>query len=335
MGIIAMASTVLVRDALTTADVVNTVLDPFFRKGVDLTKQNARRALAPIPLNSDVTYIMRKVTSILNKMGFMAVLITKHEENKMLYLTIDVVSMQPDAKPAKVFCVGGFIVTYEEDLMNKNNDASQTEEDGKKLQECVILSVKTPEIAEDIATAANTLFKPFIERRELNTNISSEVRARKTMSYDELMDNLQTIATRFGFCVKLRAVQTEWTIPRLQIEVTKIRANAQAFSVGTVGASVLYLVDKVEPEAVTGEAKQPESNDAHERQVGGTHYQLPIQPIDYIMANGLGYCEANVVKYVSRWKAKGGVQDLRKAIHYLEMLIDAVEKQDESDEPKK
>ena len=111
MGIIAMASTVLVRDALTTADVVNTVLDPFFRKGVDLTKQNARRALAPIPLNSDVTYIMRKVTSILNKMGFMAVLITKHEENKMLYLTIDVVSMQPDAKPAKVFCVGGFIVT--------------------------------------------------------------------------------------------------------------------------------------------------------------------------------------------------------------------------------
>ncbi len=58
-------------------------------------------------------------------------------------------------------------------------------------------------------------------------------------------------------------------------------------------------------------------------QVGGSHYKdMAIQPIDYILGNGLGYCEANVVKYVSRWKVKNGVEDLRKARHYLDILIE-------------
>lgn len=72
--------------------------------------------------------------------------------------------------------------------------------------------------------------------------------------------------------------------------------------------------------------KKPENEAATNKQVGGSHYQLPIQPIEYILANGLGYCEANVVKYVSRWRNKGGIQDLKKAIHYLEMLIEQEEK---------
>lgn len=333
MNMIRLEETTFVRDALTTADVVNTILDPFLKKGVDLTKQNARRILVPVPLNTQVQYIMSKVSSILNKMGFMTVLITQHEENKMLYLTIDVVTMRPDATPATVFCVGGFVVMYEEDLMKKNNDASLKEVESKESKDCLLLSVETQEIAEEVATAANTLFKPFIENGELNTNTSSHVRVRKSMTTDDLIGHLQTIATRFGFSVKLLAVQTEWPIPRLLIEVTKVRSNAQAFGVGHVGTNVLFLAKKAEPKAVTGEANQPESDKAHERQVGGSHYQLPIQPIDYIMANGLGYCEANVVKYVSRWKSKGGVQDLKKAIHYLEILIESVESQD--DESKK
>jgi len=58
-------------------------------------------------------------------------------------------------------------------------------------------------------------------------------------------------------------------------------------------------------------------------QIGGTHYKdLSIQPIDYILGNQLGYCEANVVKYVSRWQSKGGIDDLRKAKHYIDFLID-------------
>ena len=47
-----------------------------------------------------------------------------------------------------------------------------------------------------------------------------------------------------------------------------------------------------------------------------------IQPWDYIAANALGYFEGNVIKYVSRWRDKGGVEDLRKARHYLDKLIE-------------
>lgn len=58
------------------------------------------------------------------------------------------------------------------------------------------------------------------------------------------------------------------------------------------------------------------------RQVGGSHYQLAIQPIDYIMDNGLDYMQGNVIKYVTRYKNKNGIDDLRKAAHYIEMMIE-------------
>jgi hypothetical protein len=57
------------------------------------------------------------------------------------------------------------------------------------------------------------------------------------------------------------------------------------------------------------------------KQVGGTHYNLTIQPIDYIMKNGLGYCEGNVIKYITRHQDKGGAQDIHKAIHYCEFIL--------------
>ena len=62
---------------------------------------------------------------------------------------------------------------------------------------------------------------------------------------------------------------------------------------------------------------------ANEVQVGGVHYKTaPIQPWDFIAANKLGFFEGNVIKYVSRHHAKGGVLDLLKAQHYLEKLIE-------------
>lgn len=62
---------------------------------------------------------------------------------------------------------------------------------------------------------------------------------------------------------------------------------------------------------------------ANERQIGGQHYrQASIQPWDYIAAQGLDFFEGNIVKYVTRWRAKGGVDDLRKARHYLDKLIE-------------
>lgn len=53
-------------------------------------------------------------------------------------------------------------------------------------------------------------------------------------------------------------------------------------------------------------------------QVGGQHYStMPIQPLDYIVANDLDYLSGNVIKYVSRHSRKGGIEDIDKALHYL------------------
>lgn len=58
-------------------------------------------------------------------------------------------------------------------------------------------------------------------------------------------------------------------------------------------------------------------------QVGGAHYKdMEIQPVEFITKNGLGFLEGCVIKRVCRWKAKDGVQDLRKAIHEIELLIE-------------
>lgn len=62
---------------------------------------------------------------------------------------------------------------------------------------------------------------------------------------------------------------------------------------------------------------------ANEKQVGGSHYNTKtIQPWDYIAANGLGFFEGSIVKYVSRWREKGGIKDLEKARHFLDKLIE-------------
>jgi hypothetical protein len=59
------------------------------------------------------------------------------------------------------------------------------------------------------------------------------------------------------------------------------------------------------------------------KQVAGSHYkELPIQPVEYVYRNDIGFFEGNVIKYVTRWRDKGGIDDLEKAKHYLEMLIE-------------
>lgn len=71
---------------------------------------------------------------------------------------------------------------------------------------------------------------------------------------------------------------------------------------------------------MTSEQKAPSAMDV---QVGGDHYKkLKIQPMDYSMANGLDACQHTVVRYITRFRDKGGVQDLLKARHVIDMLIE-------------
>lgn len=59
------------------------------------------------------------------------------------------------------------------------------------------------------------------------------------------------------------------------------------------------------------------------RQIAGAHYKdMPIQPVEFCQRNRLGYCEANVVKYVCRHRIKRGREDLEKAKHYIDLLLD-------------
>lgn len=63
------------------------------------------------------------------------------------------------------------------------------------------------------------------------------------------------------------------------------------------------------------------SESALDRQEGGSHYKgYAIEPVEFCHRNNLSWCQANVVKYVVRFKDKGGQADLAKARHYLDML---------------
>lgn len=71
--------------------------------------------------------------------------------------------------------------------------------------------------------------------------------------------------------------------------------------------SVAYIADTADPMS---------------KQVGGDHYKkCKIQPAEYIHANGLDFFQGNIVKYITRFRDKDGAKDLKKIIHYAELLL--------------
>lgn len=73
--------------------------------------------------------------------------------------------------------------------------------------------------------------------------------------------------------------------------------------------------------------KQVAKERALDIQVGGAHYKsMRIQPLEFCVANKLGPCESAIIKYISRWREKGGYEDLRKIKHYVDLLIELDEK---------
>lgn len=77
-------------------------------------------------------------------------------------------------------------------------------------------------------------------------------------------------------------------------------------------------------EHLTGEPElNKEQPAALARQEGGDHYKdMAIQPVEFIHANGIGFLEGNAIKYLCRWRTKGGPSDLRKAKHYIDLLLE-------------
>lgn len=68
----------------------------------------------------------------------------------------------------------------------------------------------------------------------------------------------------------------------------------------------------------------------NEKQVGGSHYKSKaIQPWDFIAINGIPYLEGCAIKYLCRWREKGGIADLEKAKHYIDKVIELTKEKDD------
>lgn len=66
---------------------------------------------------------------------------------------------------------------------------------------------------------------------------------------------------------------------------------------------------------------------ANEKQISGDHYKKygNLQPWDVVIQWNMGYLDGTALKYLARWKDKGGIDDLKKAIHFIEKLIEVTE----------
>lgn len=77
------------------------------------------------------------------------------------------------------------------------------------------------------------------------------------------------------------------------------------------------------PKLMAAAQQVASASSALDVQVAGDHYKkLKIQPVEYIHANRIPFVEGSVIKYVTRWRDKGGVKDLEKARHFLDLLIE-------------
>lgn len=86
-------------------------------------------------------------------------------------------------------------------------------------------------------------------------------------------------------------------------------------------------VEKVAPQIAKPKADENKRSSPDDVQVGGDHYKKhAIQPWDAIHSWGLGFFSGNAVKYIARYKDKGGIEDIKKARHYLDKLVAMHEK---------
>lgn len=197
----------------------------------------------------------------------------------------------------------------------------------------LIAEAKSERVAYDAVFIINTLLKPFHtnpEKLEKGAKSTAHFDMPSTSPLSDIYEQASTILQHYGYFVEDVVSEKLFFNTKFRITISVVSNLAILIKLKNDGRYILFdnikegkpMIETVVPQTL----KQPETNAATDKQVGGSHYQLPIQPIEYILANGLGYCEANVVKYVSRWRNKGGIQDLKKAIHYLEMLIEQEEK---------
>src|SRR5208282_703212 len=131
------------------------------------------------------------------------------------------------------------------------------------------------------------------------------------LTYEEALKVIEAMRREQDdlFDTAARDTETPW-LPNNLVGVD-IVSGAFDFSGGGGSGAVIY-----------GKTPHPYSSPLQE-QVGGDHYRkYPIQPAEYSSRNNLSFLAGNVVKYVTRYRDKGGAEDIYKAIHYLELILE-------------
>ena len=90
-----------------------------------------------------------------------------------------------------------------------------------------------------------------------------------------------------------------------------------------IATGSLYVRESLDFYDKFKEVIEAKTDNPLQTQVGGSHYKdLKIQPIEFIHVNNIPFCEANAIKYLCRWRNKNGIEDLKKAKHYIDLLIE-------------
>ena len=110
----------------------------------------------------------------------------------------------------------------------------------------------------------------------------------------------------FGGVDSLATVGTKTFVTYVGVTGEEVEIDEDTYS---------YHVDDLD--LVKNEVLETQAYNPLIAQEGGGHYKdRGIQPLEYTMKNNLSFCEGNVVKYISRYKSKNGIEDLAKVIHY-------------------
>ena len=140
------------------------------------------------------------------------------------------------------------------------------------------------------------------------------LKAKKFKVGDEVeIVKLDKTIQHFGGVSALKPVGTKTYISRVVKDSYEVKIGDDGWS---------YHVDDLT--LVKNEVLETQAYNPLIAQEGGGHYKdRGIQPLEYTMKNNLSFCEGNVVKYISRYKSKNGIEDLAKVIHYA--LLSAYE----------
>jgi len=143
-----------------------------------------------------------------------------------------------------------------------------------------------------------------------------------TLSYELSQKELEMAAE----CMELCEHQPEKDDPAFKTAAYKLRRMADAHQVVQF-SRLAHNHGSSSEVAPIANAETPitQKTGANARQVGGQHYKTRIEHWDFAAANDMDYFQGQITKYVTRWKKKKGVEDLEKALHFLQKYMELIQ----------